>query len=89
MCQYILDTDHVSLILGNHPQVTVNASRHQIAVIVITVQELFNGWVGRINEPSQVNNLPALYTKLWTTVKYLQTVEILDFTSEADICLKQ
>ncbi|MBW4507036.1 MAG: type II toxin-antitoxin system VapC family toxin [Scytonematopsis contorta HA4267-MV1] len=89
MCQYILDTDHVSLILFNHPQVTANASQHQIAVTVITVQELFNGWVGRINEPSQVNNLPALYTKLWTTVKYLQTVEILDFTSEADICLKQ
>jgi tRNA(fMet)-specific endonuclease VapC len=89
VCQYILDTDHVSLILFNHPQVTANASQHQIAVTVITVQELFNGWVGRINEPSQVNNLPALYTKLWTTVKYLQTVEILDFTSEADICLKQ
>jgi tRNA(fMet)-specific endonuclease VapC len=89
VCQYILDTDHVSLILANHPQVTVNASQHQIAVTVITVQELFNGWVGRINEPSQVNNLPALYTKLWTTIKYLQTVEILDFTPEADTCLKQ
>lgn len=89
MSQYILDNDHVSLILYNHPQVTANASLHQIGVTVITVQELFNGWVGRINDPSLVHNLPALYTKLWTTVKYLQTVEILDFTSEADTCLKQ
>jgi tRNA(fMet)-specific endonuclease VapC len=89
VCQYILDTDHVSLVLYNHPQVTANASLHQIAVTVITVQELFNGWVGRINEPSQVNNLPALYTKLWTTTKYLQTVEVLDFTPEADTILKQ
>ena len=89
MSQYILDTDHISLILCNHPQVTANASLHQIAVTIITVQELFNGWVGKINDPSLVNNLPALYTKLCTTVKYLQTVEILDFTLKADACLKQ
>lgn len=80
MSQYILDTDHVSLILYNHPQVIANASLHQIYVTIITVQELFNGWVGRINDPSLVHNLPALYTKLSTTVKYLQTVNILDFT---------
>ncbi|MBE9207199.1 type II toxin-antitoxin system VapC family toxin [Nostoc sp. LEGE 06077] len=88
MSRYILDTDHVSLILCNHPQVIANASLHQIAVTVITVQELFNGWIGRINDPSTVHNLPALYSKLWTTVKYLQTVEILDFTPLADDCLK-
>lgn len=89
MSRYILDTDHVSLILCNHTQVTANASLHQIAVTIITVQELFNGWIGKINEPSSVHNLPALYSKLSTTVKYLQTVEILDFTPEADDCLKQ
>jgi tRNA(fMet)-specific endonuclease VapC len=85
---YILDTDHVSLILSNHPQVTANAAQHQIAISIITVQEIFNGWMGRINEPSQINNLPALYSKLSLTIKYLQTVEILDFTAETDRCLK-
>jgi tRNA(fMet)-specific endonuclease VapC len=52
------------------------------------VQELFNGWMGRINDPSQIDNLPALYSKLSITIKYLQTVEILDFNVEADECLK-
>jgi tRNA(fMet)-specific endonuclease VapC len=85
---YILDTDHVSLILSNHPQVTANAAQHQIAISIVTVQELFNGWMGRINQPSQINNLPALYSKLSLTIKYLQTVEILDFTVETDQCLK-
>ena len=89
MCQYILDTDCVSLILYNHPQVIANATKHQFAITIITVQELFNGWVCRINEPSQVHNLPALYSKLWTTVKYLQTIEVLNFTPEADTCLKK
>ncbi|MGL5877018.1 MAG: type II toxin-antitoxin system VapC family toxin, partial [Xenococcaceae cyanobacterium] len=27
--------------------------------------------------------------KLWTTVKYLQTVELVNYTPEADACLKQ
>ena len=88
MSLYILDTDHVSLILSNHPQVTSNAAQHQIAISIVTVQELFNGWMGRINEPSQINNLPALYSKLSFTIKYLQTVKILDFTVETDECLK-
>ena len=88
MPQYILDTDHVSLILSNHPQVTANAAQHQIAISIVTVQELFNGWMGRINDPSQIDNLPALYSKLSLTIKYLQTVEILDFTVETDECLK-
>jgi tRNA(fMet)-specific endonuclease VapC len=85
---YILDTDHVSLILSNHHQVTANAAQHQIAISIVTVQELFNGWMGRINDPSQINNLPALYSKLSLTIKYLQTVNILDFTVESDECLK-
>ena len=88
MSRYILDTDHVSMILCNHPQVINNAQQHQADVTIITVQELFNGWVGKINDPSNIHNLPVLYTKLWITVQYLQTVEILSFTPEADNCLK-
>jgi len=86
---YILDTDCVSLILYNHPQLIANTAKHQVAITIVTVQELFNGWVNRINDPSQINNLPQVYSKFWTTVKYLQTMEILDFTPEADHCLKQ
>lgn len=85
----ILDTDHVSLILQNSPQVIANAAKHEISVTIVTVQELFNGWVGRINDPSLVDNLPRLYSKLSTTVQYLKTIEVLDFTPEADTCLKK
>lgn len=89
MCRYILDTDCVSLIFYNHPQVTAKAAKHQFAITIITVQELFNGWVSRINDPKNVHNLPGLYSKLWTTVKYLQSIEVLNFTPEADTCLKK
>ncbi|MGB3691208.1 MAG: hypothetical protein WBG70_20420 [Spirulinaceae cyanobacterium] len=89
MRQYILDTDCVSLIFYNHPQIIAKTTQYQIAVTIITVQELFNGWVGKINDPSLAHKLPQLYSKLWTTVKYLQTIEILDFTPQADAYLKK
>jgi tRNA(fMet)-specific endonuclease VapC len=50
---------------------------------------LFNGWVSRANDPKQTDRLIEIYAKLSTTVGYLQNVEILDFTPDADYCLKQ
>lgn len=44
--------------------------------------------MGRINDPAQSKNLSALYSKLWTTTEYLKTVEIVNFTTEAEAQLK-
>jgi tRNA(fMet)-specific endonuclease VapC len=94
---YIMDTDHASYILRGDPSVIENAKNYEAAITIITVQELFNGWVSRANDPKQADRLAArlrdrlieIYAKLSTTVGYLQTVEILDFTPDADFCLKQ
>jgi tRNA(fMet)-specific endonuclease VapC len=52
MSLWILDTDHVSLLLERHPQVSRKISEvgADVAITVVTVQELFNGWVVRICE---------------------------------------
>ncbi|MCA2694677.1 MAG: hypothetical protein IM462_16025 [Microcystis sp. M144S2] len=55
MSQYILDTDHISLILRNHPQVIANASRHSISFTIITVQELFSGTNHRDTEDTKTD----------------------------------
>ncbi|MEG4534568.1 hypothetical protein [Microcoleus sp. D2_18a_D3] len=47
------------------------------------------GLAGLTILPCLLHNLPGLYSKLWTTVKYLPTIEVLDFTPEADTCLKK
>lgn len=59
MSQYILDTDHISLWLQGHPlvQSRVERSIPDVAVTIVTIQELFNGWVVRLNDPKQSNNL--------------------------------
>lgn len=66
MSLWILDTDCVSLFLGGNRSVISEVARHSnnIAITVITVQELFNGWNGKINDPKQANRLSTLYTKL-------------------------
>jgi tRNA(fMet)-specific endonuclease VapC len=51
---WILDTDHVSLVLRGHPKVVDRLGRFstQISTTIITVQEIFNGWVGELNQPN-------------------------------------
>jgi len=86
MNQYILDTDHVSLWLQEHPFIYSNKLTlvPSVAVTIITVQELFNGWVVKINSPSQSDNLVELYTKFWTTVEFLRDIQVLNFDPTAD-----
>lgn len=57
-----------------------------VAITVITVQELFNGWNGRINDPKQADRLSFLYTKLWKTTNFIKSITILNFDSEAENC---
>lgn len=88
MTRYILDTDHVSRIFYGNAQVIANAQKEEYSITIVTVQELFNGWIGRINDPIQNKMLSTLYSKLWMTTEYLKTVEVLNFTPEAENRLK-
>jgi tRNA(fMet)-specific endonuclease VapC len=87
---YILDTDHVSMWLENHPTVKLNVTQHvtqsetDLAITIVTVQELFNGWIGRLNDPAQVNQQVKLYGKLSKVVAFLQEANVLDFDETAD-----
>jgi tRNA(fMet)-specific endonuclease VapC len=86
MSRFILDTDHVSLWLQGHPAISQTAASHKadVGVAIITVQELFNGWVGRINDPTQSKDQVRLYTRLWTTVELLRTIHVLNFDAVAE-----
>ena len=86
MALHILDTDHVSLLLQEHPgiQLKITQLSPDIAITIVTVQELFNGWVVRINDPKQAENFVNLYTKLWTTTQFIQGVQVLNFDRAAD-----
>ena len=44
MSLWLLDTDHVSLLLERHPQVSRRVANQgaEVAISIVTVQELFN-----------------------------------------------
>ena len=48
---FILDTDHASLWLRGNPVVKARVAEYQddICLTIVTVQELFNGWVSWLN----------------------------------------
>ncbi len=89
MSLWIIDTDYASLFLAGNQSIIAQVAKHSntVAITVITVQELFNGWIGRLNNPTQANNLTHLYTKLWETTEFFKAIAILNFDQDAEnIC---
>lgn len=81
MSWWILDTDHVSLLLNRHPQVSDRVAEvgADVAITIVTVQELFNGWIVRINAAREIEDVVRLYGKLSCTIALCQRLLILDF----------
>lgn len=55
----------------------------------MTVQELFNGWVGRLNDPTEINRQVILYAKLSIVVRFVKKTVVLDFDQLADRQFRQ
>ena len=85
MSLWLLDTDHVSLLLERHPQVSRRVAEvgSEVVISIVTVQELFNGWVVRINNAQEVDDVVRLYGKLNRTVALFGRVRVLDFDRKA------
>jgi tRNA(fMet)-specific endonuclease VapC len=88
---FILDTDHVSLWLRGNASVrdrTVQSSP-DVVITIITVQEIFNGWIGRLNNLPDQQNLVFEYGNLWLTVEFIRSFRVLKFDEHADDCYVQ
>jgi tRNA(fMet)-specific endonuclease VapC len=83
---FILDTDHLSAVLWGNSQVESAILRNQanVCTSIITVQEIFNGWVVRINGAKPSDDIVALYSEFRRVVNYLKKVDILGFDESAD-----
>lgn len=89
MMRLILDTDHVSLILRGDVRLQKQVDQQpEACTTVITIQEIFNGWITRINQAKPTDDFVGLYTRFTQTIKYLKQTEILDFDQDADRCFR-
>lgn len=86
MTIWILDTNQVSALLEGNNTIkskVAEVSPNDIAITVVTVQEIFNGWVVKINNTSESKDLVRLYTKLSITLDFFKAVKILNFDEKA------
>jgi tRNA(fMet)-specific endonuclease VapC len=83
---WILDTDHVSLILRGHAKVITRLRQmsSQTSTTIITVQEIFNGWMGELNQPSAKREIILdQYHRLSLAIEVLKSSPILEFDAAA------
>ncbi|WP_347566366.1 type II toxin-antitoxin system VapC family toxin [Scytonema sp. UIC 10036] len=75
----------MSLLLERHPQISRQVADlgSEVVISIVTVQELFNGWVVRINGTQKVEDVVRLYGKLNRTVTLFKRVRVLDFDEKA------
>ena len=88
MSRYILDTDCFSLWQQNHPMMVqrVEVNAENIAVTIVTVEELIRGRfnvIRQASEPSQAEKLVLAYTRLWDTLEDFKILNILKFDRNA------
>ena len=88
MSLYILDTDCFSLWQQNHPMMVqrVEVNAENLAVTIVTLEEVIRGWFNVINQasaPSQANKLVWGYTRLWDTLDDFKNLNILKFDQNA------
>jgi len=85
MSLWILDTDHVSAVLRGNDRIIQKATQHypHAVITIVTVQELFNGWIAKINQTTDSKRLVNLYGKLNQTLDLFEAVAVLNFDETA------
>ncbi|MFQ5794520.1 MAG: type II toxin-antitoxin system VapC family toxin [Candidatus Bipolaricaulia bacterium] len=83
---YILDTDHVSLLLQGHAEVIRRLAVHsptEIWVTLVTAQELLDGWLPLLKRKQPVQRYVWAYAGLRRSLEFLCDANLLDFDDQA------
>jgi tRNA(fMet)-specific endonuclease VapC len=85
MVCYVLDTDHISLFVGNHPQTNDRVIQEftNCAITIISVQEVFNGWAGQLGRITDENYRITAYARLHVVAQFFQKMPILNYDAAA------
>ncbi len=88
MIRYILDTDHLSLLDRQHPQLKkylTSIRPDEIAITIITAEEQIRGRFARVRQFTSGQPLVDAYRQLRETINGLKTMTILDFDSASEL----
>jgi len=85
MFAFILDTDHVSLLLRGQEDIAQRLSTYlpmSIAVTVVTAQELLDGWLPLLKRSQPVERAVWAYAGFRRTLEFLCDAHLLDFDEQ-------
>jgi len=83
---FILDTDHLTLLRSDSPDVMTRAlaiPREQLATTVITFEEQMAGWYTQIRKARDVDRLERAYAGLTSVAKTARLIQVLPFSRPA------
>lgn len=86
MALYILDTDILTLLRVNHPEVSLRVAAtaiNDVVTTVITADEMLTGWYGMVRRAAQPAAIESAYARLADIITFLTGLRILNFTVAA------
>ncbi len=86
MSLYVFDTDHLSLYQAGHTRVLLNVMKHmqdQLALSIITVEELLNGWQTALRKARDDVRRAEAYRRMALAVEDLSGWAIFPFALPA------
>ena len=86
MSLWVLDTDTLSLLFRGHARVVARVAdkpSDQLAVSIITVEELLSGWYARIRHARTDDAIERAYLALQQSVQFIAQVHLLPFDKPA------
>ena len=86
MALYILDTDALTLLRANHPEVNRRAAGvapGEFVTTVITVDEVLTGWYTVARAANRPAAIESAYGKLADSIQFFTGISILNFTLAA------
>ncbi len=91
MIRYVLDSDHISLFLGGYVEVQERVRREILAtaVSIVSVQEIFNGWVSLLNRSESEAQRVRAYTKLNSALTFFKSMEVVNYDESASQVYQQ
>jgi tRNA(fMet)-specific endonuclease VapC len=92
MKRYVLDSDILSLLQRNHPQVRASFLAHtsdELCIAVVTVDEQLRGWYTMLRSAKRRDDLARAYSNLAKSISFLSKAAILPFDEAAIDCFEQ
>ena len=89
MSLWILDTDHISLLQRNYPNVKQclrSIDPNKIFVTVITFEEQMRGRLNQVKQAKSQESLISAYHALRETIEDYKRLNLLDFDKDAYSC---